>query len=122
MGDKAYFMSCLLYTSISLGAMSDGSNPGSFDPGNVYATAVMDVTFADRFDKGRAGDRTSYADLRLDYAEKIAYTLPRCDDEPFAVLKMNDSDQVGVGKEWRGFTNGEVRAEIEISGGTNNRI
>lgn len=112
----------MLYDDISLGAMSDGSNPGSFDPGNVYATAVMDVTFADRFDKGRAGDRTSYADLRLDCAEKIAYTLPRCDDEPFAVLKMNDSDQVGVGKEWRGFTNGEVRAEIEISGGTNNRI
>ncbi len=112
----------MLYDDVSLGAMSDGANPGSFDPANVYATAIKDVTFADRYDKGRAGDRTSYADLRLDCAEKTAYTLPLYDGEPFAVLKMNDSDDVGVGKEWRGFTNGEVRAEIEISGGTNNRI
>lgn len=61
---------------------------------------------------------------QTDYANRAFYVtteLPSGQD-PWLLLDADDSSQVGVGKEWQGFTTGEVWLEIEFSGSGNTGV
>lgn len=61
---------------------------------------------------------------QANYANRSFYVtteLPAGMD-PWLLLDADDSSQVGVGKEWQGFTTGEVWLEIEFSGSGNTGV
>lgn len=61
---------------------------------------------------------------QTDYKNRAFYVtteLPAGQD-PWLLLDADDSEQVGVGKEWKGFTTGEVWLEIEVSGSGNTGV
>mgnify|MGYP002797592318 CR=1 FL=1 len=61
---------------------------------------------------------------QTDYANRSFYVtteLPAGQD-PWLLLDADDSAQVGVGREWQGFTTGEVWLEIVVSGSGNTGV
>ena len=108
------------YDDVSAARMSEEGMIGNFD--SVFGTAFLDCTLLDQYDKGAYGNRMGWCEIRYNGETKTVYAVTKKDAVPFVALELNNPDQVGIGKEFKGFTTGEVYAEIMIVGGSNNKI
>lgn len=100
---------------VNFGAVSAGINPNDSLPTLKYAARVTGATMINKYhEKGSyIGKMKKYLSCSYQPEEKAFYAIIQ-DADPVIVLDLDDPKHTGLGREWSGWTTGEVYADIEI--------
>lgn len=105
------------FDAISLGINQYGN------PASKYASRISDSPLLNKYHQtviNRYGQKT-FLTCAYEPSEKAFYMLGDS-NLPEVILDLDNPNHVGVGKEWEGFTTGEVYVEIEFVTATNAKV
>ncbi len=107
------------YDGRTLARNNDGDNKVR----NNYGSTIP-VHFSGQMLDGTMRSGVEWIELQVDYPERQFLCLGYAfNPTQYCILDTDDSTQVGLGKEWKGFTTGEVYMEIYFVGeGENSAI
>lgn len=109
---------------VNFGAISAGINPYDYLPTTKYAARVDNAVLLNRYhETGRyVGKMKNYLSCTYEPSEKAFYAMTTSAVNPTIVLDLDDPKHTGLGKEWAGWTTGEVYADIEVVCESNSQI
>lgn len=90
------------------------NNDGDHNVRNNYGSTIP-THFNGQMLDGTMRTNVHWIELQVDYPEKQFLCLGYAfNPVQYCILDVDDSNQVGLGKEWKGFTTGEVYMEINF--------
>ena len=117
LSDSSNIFGKIIWGSISTGLGSNGK-PST----TRYTTEFYNANFQNKFHTGTYdGKRKAYLSFSYDPLEKAFYGTTTGSASKM-ILDLDNPLHVGYGKEWSGWTNGEVYAEIKVVCAENSRI
>lgn len=101
----------------------DGRNMARNNDGDNGVRTNYGSTIPTHFD-GSTHSNVAWIELQVDYAEAQFLCIGGVvNPSQYCILDIDDSTQVGLGKEWKGFTTGEVYLDINfVAEGENSGI